>query len=255
MKNLILFDVDGTLTEPRLKINNSMIDTLNKLRNLENVDIGIVGGSDLKKQKEQLGEENIKLFKWVFSENGLVAFENNIQFNCENIVKKLGEKSFTKLINICLFEISKTENPVKRGTFIEYRNGMINISPIGRSCSQLEREIFDKQDKQFNYKENLVNRIKKQWDLYLNESDQCETELSFSIGGQISIDIFPKGWDKTYCLQFVKDKYKKIYFFGDKTYKGGNDYEIFNSKLTEGYTVTKPEDTINFLNKIFMNKD
>ena len=85
MKNLILFDVDGTLTEPRLKINNLMIDTLSKLQNLENIDIGIVGGSDLKKQKEQLGEENIKLFKWVFSENGLVAFENNIQFNCENI--------------------------------------------------------------------------------------------------------------------------------------------------------------------------
>ena len=45
-------------------------------------------------------------------------------------------------------------------------------------------------------------------------------ELSFSIGGQISIDVFPKGWDKTYCLQFVKDSYDRILFFGDKTMKG-----------------------------------
>ena len=77
MKTLILFDVDGTLTESRLKIKDPMINTLNKLRDIENIDIGIVGGSDLKKQNEQLGEKNIKLFKWIFSENGLVAFENN----------------------------------------------------------------------------------------------------------------------------------------------------------------------------------
>ena len=53
-----------------------------------------------------------------------------------------------------------------------------------------------------------------------------DLNLSFSIGGQISIDIFPKGWDKTYCLQFVDDKYDDIYFFGDRTLDGGNDYEI-----------------------------
>ena len=29
-----------------------------------------------------------------------------------------------------------------RGTFIEFRNGMLNVSPIGRSCSQEERIEF-----------------------------------------------------------------------------------------------------------------
>ena len=37
-------------------------------------------------------------------------------------------------------------------------------------------------------------------------------------GGQISFDVFPIGWDKTFCLQFVeKEGYKEIHFFGDKT--------------------------------------
>lgn len=37
-------------------------------------------------------------------------------------------------------------------------------------------------------------------------------------GGQISIDVFPDGWDKRYCLRHVEnDGYKTIYFFGDKT--------------------------------------
>lgn len=37
-----------------------------------------------------------------------------------------------------------------------------------------------------------------------------------SAGGQISIDVFPCGWDKTYCLQFLND-FRTIYFFGDRT--------------------------------------
>lgn len=41
----------------------------------------------------------------------------------------------------------------------------------------------------------------------------------------------------------------KIHFFGDKTYKGGNDYEIYNDIRTIGYNVTSPQDTINILNK------
>lgn len=34
-----------------------------------------------------------------------------------------------------------------RGTFIEFRNGMLNISPIGRSCTQEERIEFSEIDK------------------------------------------------------------------------------------------------------------
>eukprot|EP00983_Pelagomonas_calceolata_P119695 1160629-Pelagomonas_calceolata.AAC.11 len=42
--------------------------------------------------------------------------------------------------------------------------------------------------------------------------------LAFSIGGQISFDVFPKGWDKTYCLQYLNE-FETIHFFGDKTFK------------------------------------
>ena len=29
--------------------------------------------------------------------------------------------------------------------------------------------------------------------------------LTYSIGGQISFDVFPTGWDKTFCLRYVED--------------------------------------------------
>ena len=39
-------------------------------------------------------------------------------------------------------------------------------------------------------------------------------------GGQISFDVFPNGWDKTYCLRHLKgEAFDEIHFFGDKTAK------------------------------------
>lgn len=38
--------------------------------------------------------------------------------------------------------MSKLTLPKKRGTFVEFRKGLINICPVGRSCSQEEREEF-----------------------------------------------------------------------------------------------------------------
>lgn len=44
--------------------------------------------------------------------------------------------------------------------------------------------------------------------------------LTFSIGGMISFDVFPRGWDKTYCLRHLEHEgFEEIHFFGDKTDK------------------------------------
>eukprot|EP00966_Prymnesium_polylepis_P330287 7385946-Prymnesium_polylepis.1 len=51
---LALFDVDGTLTEPRKLVSPETLKFLKQLR--EKIAIGVVGGSDLTKQKEQLGD-------------------------------------------------------------------------------------------------------------------------------------------------------------------------------------------------------
>jgi phosphomannomutase len=244
-KDLILFDIDGTLTESRKVIEKDMIEVLHKLYQKKDfLDIGFVGGSDLSKQIEQLGEENFGLFKWRFSENGLMSYKDNELIHKKSIIDELGEKKYKKLINVCLLVLSETDIPVKRGNFIELRNGMINVSPIGRSCSQKERDEFYELDKVNKIRERVIERIKE---LFL------EDILTFSIGGQISIDIFPIGWDKTYCLEFVDNLYNKIYFFGDKTEIGGNDYEIYSHSRVISNTVTSYKDTINFLENIFLS--
>ena len=46
-----------------------------------------------------------------------------------------------------------------------------------------------------------------------------DLNLRYSIGGQISFDVFPEGWDKTFCLKFLEGKYDEIHFFGDKCFE------------------------------------
>ena len=248
---LILFDVDGTLTPARKKIESPMFTCLQNLRNNTNLDIGFVGGSDLNKQKEQLGEDNFFLFKWRFSENGLLGYHDNNCIHERSFVEALGEYHFKIFINICLEVLSNTDSPVKRGTFIEYRNGMLNVSPIGRACSQEERDHFEVYDNLHNVRKTMIENIQNKWEDYLKENNFNLLKIKFSIGGQISFDVFPEGWDKTYCLKFVEDKYDEIHFFGDKTHEGGNDYEIYNDSRVIGHHVNNYNDTIQILNDLF----
>ncbi|KAL1881052.1 Phosphomannomutase 1 [Paecilomyces lecythidis] len=226
---ICLFDVDGTLTSARR-----------------------VGGSDLVKQQEQLGTASINvtsLFDFSFAENGLTAYRLGKPLASNSFIQWLGEDKYQNLVDFCLKYIADTKLPKKRGTFIEFRNGMINVSPVGRNACVDERTEFEAYDKVHNIRKNLVESLKKEF---------ADYGLTYSVGGQISFDVFPNGWDKTYCLQHVEAEqaisgveYKTIHFFGDKCFPGGNDYEIFSDKRTIGHSVSGPEDTIKILRELF----
>ncbi|KAI5312253.1 hypothetical protein L3X38_041426 [Prunus dulcis] len=114
---------------------------------------------------------------------------------------------------------------------------------LGRNCSQEERDEFERYDKVQNTRPKMVSVLREKF-AHLN--------LTFSIGGQISFDVFPPGWDKTYCLRYLED-FQEIHFFGDKTYKGGNDHEIYESERTVAHTVISPEDTAKQCKGVFLS--
>jgi len=133
---------------------------------------------------------------------------------------------------------------------VEFRNGMINVSPIGRNASYEERLEYQKYDLEHKIRETFVGVLQEKF---------ADLGLTYSIGGQISFDVFPTGWDKRYCLQHLENegkqpggvKYTTIHFFGDKTMKGGNDYEIYNDPRTIGHSVLNPDDTAAQIKKLF----
>ena len=190
------------------------------------------------------GEEIISKYDYLFAENGLVAYKFGKLIAKGNIVDFLGELKIQMFINFCLTYMGNLKLPKKRGTFIEFRNGLINLCPVGRSCSQAEREEFAEYDKEHKVREKFIEALKNEF--------SGDFGLAFVIGGQISIDAFPVGWDKTYCLHYLSCKsYDKIYFFGDKTNEGGNDYEIFIDKRTISYAVSSPRHTKILVSELF----
>jgi phosphomannomutase len=217
-RELLLFDVDNTLTVSRGTITPEMKERL--IECSQYYDLATVSGSDFPKLVEQIGD-TVNHLSWVFTENGLVSYKKELgdevplRFHAMNFVSHIGEEEYKRLVNTSLRLLSELDCPVKRGTFLELRTGLLNICPIGRSCSQQERDQFEQFDQIHKVRSSLVESLQ-----------QSFPSCSFSIGGQISIDVFPKGWNKTYCLQFIESQYDTIHFFGDKILPGGNDYEI-----------------------------
>uniref|UniRef100_A0A915Q1X3 Phosphomannomutase n=1 Tax=Setaria digitata TaxID=48799 RepID=A0A915Q1X3_9BILA len=135
-RTILLFDVDGTLTLPRQKLDQSMSNFLMEVR--KTVPLAVVSGSDLTKVIEQLGEslEDVSYtefftvlsrFDYVFSENGLVSVAEGVAFPVQSIKSHLGEERLKELINFTLREFSEIDLPVKRGNFIEFRNASSSL--------------------------------------------------------------------------------------------------------------------------------
>lgn len=164
-------------------------------------DIAVVGGSDLCKIQEQLGNKNLEKYKYVFAENGLIAFKDGIAlpsqvsnehiysrtqciinyahvlsqrilyFIFQSIQDMLGEDNLQDFLNFALRYISELKLPFKRGTFVEFRTGIINISPVGRNCTKKEREQFNEYDNEHHIREKFIQALKKEFpDLALTYS-------------------------------------------------------------------------------------
>jgi len=259
---LVLFDVDGTLVVPSQKATDEMLDLLAKLR--REYCVGLVGTGTYVHQQYQLGGfELCHRFDYVFSENGAHAFSQGREIHCHSVRSHLGEDNWTEfyagleqmLEDECeesarLLQLAKPgATLVERGTFIDVRNGVVNVCPIGRTptLSSTERSAYEAADRDSGLRQRLLRRIQGEFGV------ATSFRITASIGGQIGIDCCPYGWEKTYCLQFVPEaQFPIVHFFGDKTHQGGNDYEIFTHARTIGHTVKGYQDTMKQIEQVLL---
>ncbi|XP_009573659.1 PREDICTED: phosphomannomutase 1-like, partial [Fulmarus glacialis] len=217
----------------------------------------------------------IDKFDYVFAENGTVQYKNGQLVSKQAIQDHLGEELLQDLINFCLNYMALLKLPKKRGTFIEFRNGMLNISPIGRSCTPEERIEFSELDKKERIREKFVAALQREFagkglrfsraplPLYVcpvglgAPPDVGNLHLTLVVRGDTpgscpdDVDGFV-GWDKRYCLNILDDeRFDTIHFFGNETTPGGNDYEIYDDPRTVGHSVQSPQDTVQRCREIF----
>jgi phosphomannomutase len=141
-----------------------MLQLLHNLR--QKIAIGFVGGSDLAKQQEQLGTSSTSvttMFDFCFAENGLTAYKMGVPLASHSFIKWIGEEKYKELVRFILHYIADLEIPFKRGTFVEFRNGMINVSPVGRNASVEERNQYERYDKEHKIREKFIAVLKEKF--------------------------------------------------------------------------------------------
>ena len=95
---------------------------------------------------------------------------------------------------------------------------MINFSIVGRDCTQEQRDEFFKYDNEVKERQRIADSIKK-----------AAKGIDAAVGGQISIDIYEEGKDKSQVIDVIEEREEKVdnwYFLGDRTEVGGNDYPL-----------------------------
>lgn len=201
-----IFDVDGTLTPSRGRMDKEFAVWFSKF--CEREDVYLVTGSDKPKTLEQVGECVYHKCKQVYQCSG-----NDVYVGDRNI-KSTDIKWDPLTIGFFQTELNGSPYPFRTGIHVEYRPGLINFSILGRRSNQTQRADYVKWDNEQCERKQIVSRFNERFPYY-----------QASVAGEIGIDIVVRGSTKA---QIVPDFYKqtKVYFFGDKCDLGGNDYEI-----------------------------
>jgi len=104
------------------------------------------------------------MFDFSFAENGLTAYRLGQPLPSHSFLQQLGEERYQKLAKFCLRYISELEGlPAMRGTFVEFRTGMVNVSPVGRNASSKERNEFEAWDKKAGCRAKMVEVLKEEF--------------------------------------------------------------------------------------------
>lgn len=255
MKKIILFDMDGTLTPARQKMDINVEMRLSEAQKL-GFEIGIITGSDMNYVEQQCS----RLFDLSLVDTSKIHFLpcNGTKYilNRETIYERnmrdyMGETLWKRLMGLIIGLqndlVLQYDFPLT-GHFFDYRGSMLNWCPIGRNAGIEDREIWEKLNHENKIRSPMLKSLRKHIQQSINHYGDlavADVELVAKYGGDTSIDIFPIGWDKTYPLEHtdIFDDYDKIYFIGDRTEPNGNDYEIFAHERTISFSTNSPDDT------------
>ncbi|MGB6985100.1 MAG: HAD-IIB family hydrolase [Candidatus Aquilonibacter sp.] len=235
MKDLIVFDLDGTLAKSKSAIDDEMATLLKGL--LQVVKVAIISGGDLPQFQTQvidrlpagsalqnlsiLPTSGTKFFtydgQWrkLYSEDLSDAEKNTIEDALEKAVAQTG------------FQPAQTW-----GERIEDRGTQVTYSALGQQAPLEAKETWDP---------GFAKRKAIQAIL-------AKTLPNFSVrlGGTTSIDVTRPGIDKAYGIHKLRDELhipiERMLYVGDAIFPGGNDYAALQAGV-DTVAVRDPEDT------------
>ena len=221
MKTIYLFDVDGTLTPAKTRIDSNFSNDLSTW--IEGKEVYIVSGGSYERIIDQLGVSIVDKMAGVFACMGNIFYQKydsgqHGQYSEWKLIyenKFKAPRGFYKQLDSVVRESSYDSKAIHH---YEERVGMVNFSIVGRAATQSQRKAYADYDAMEKEREQIVKVLSKRY-----------KSLDFVIGGAVSIDIFNNGNDKSQIIdKHFKDTIKthKIAFVGDRIPAGGNDYAL-----------------------------
>ena len=225
-----IFDVDGTLTPSRKKIDPDFLIFFNSFA-LAN-EVYLVTGSDRDKTIEQITHLLYCNCKRVYNCAGNDVYEGDVSVYRNDWTLPLEAREHLNE------ELLQSTFPVRTGIHIEERPGCVNFSIVGRGANQTERLVYSDWDEIKGERRAIAERFNKKFQ-----------ELHAFVGGVTGVDISNKGSDKSQIIRDFQDG--GVVFYGDRMEEQGNDKPladaILNNKLGEVVSVTGWKDTWNKL--------
>ena len=237
MKQLIAFDLDGTLAASKQPLEGDMGETLANL--LDVADVAVISGGDWPQFQKQVASrlpERANLNRlWLMPTTGTKLYRHDERgwravyaelFSDEQ--KKEILDAFEKALDETGFKPEQTW-----GERIEDRGSQITFSALGQEAPIDAKEHWDpKFEKRKVIQANLKEKL---------------PGLSINMGGATSIDITREGVDKAYGLNKLSAEsgipINAMMFLGDAIFPGGNDYPAHTMGM-DTVRVRDPKETM-----------
>lgn len=216
MKNLIVFDLDGTLAKSKSTIDEEMGKLLEELLVMHQV--AIISGGDWPQFEKQVLEHLPK--KTILKKLAILPTSGTKFYRYTNEWKKLYAENFTdeerkRILDNLNKAVEESDLDIKKtwGDQIEDRGSQITFSALGQKAPLEAKKDWDDD---FAKRKKIVERLKKPL-----------KGFSIGMGGTTSIDIVKPGIDKAYGIHKMEEvlgfNIPEMLFIGDALFEGGND--------------------------------
>jgi phosphomannomutase len=242
MKNLIVFDLDGTLAPSKSSLAPQTAGLLRDLLGIIKVAV-ISGGAWAQFEKQLLTDlphdsplANLSLLPTC----GTKFFQYNgkwVELYSEDLTAEQKKKiidSLDKATRDAGFRADKVW-----GKVVEDRGSQVTYSALGQQAPLVEKE---KWDADFAKRKKIAAIL-----------ETLIPEFSVRMGGATSIDVTKPGIDKAYGIKKLRDtlhlSLKEMVYIGDALFPGGNDYPAEEEGVVS-IPVKGPDDTNLVINTI-----
>ncbi len=223
MKQLIVFDLDGTLAQSKASLDAEMASLLGALLKVVNAAV-ISGGGWPQFEKQVLAKlpADVPLKRLsMLPTCGTQLYQYAGEQGETGHWKQLYAENFTaaqktKIISALKQSIESSGTKVEKtwGEQIEDRGSQITFSALGQQAPGDEKK---KWDQDFSKRKKIKAIL-----------DGLIPEFAVNLGGATSIDITKPGIDKAYGIRKLRDtlhiEIDDMIFIGDAIFPGGNDY-------------------------------